>query len=324
MYTYRNQEAFREAWGFFKGNLHCHTTVSDGAKSHAELLAGYRAQGYHFLCFSDHDVYTDCTAMDAPDFITLPGVEWACSDVREGVCVQTHHMHGIAGTAAMLAEAAAPPLTHMQRLERLAFRGAETVGEMGAAMTARGCLAMYNHPLWSCTAPSDLGGLPGYTLLEIYNNGCALENRTGHAADWWDTLLRAGHRVWGTATDDNHNHSQAARDDSYGGWICVNAPCLTRDTLIEAMLAGRFYASSGPIIHRCGMQAGRAYVVCSPVARVNFVATGVVAGGGTVWPQQGGTLTEAAYTLSGKESYLRIECVDAQGRTAWSNPFFPE
>ena len=34
---------------FFKGNLHCHTTVSDGKLSPDEVVALYRDLGYDFL-----------------------------------------------------------------------------------------------------------------------------------------------------------------------------------------------------------------------------------------------------------------------------------
>lgn len=39
---------------FFKGNLHCHTTVSDGKLSPDEVVALYRDLGYDFLALTDH------------------------------------------------------------------------------------------------------------------------------------------------------------------------------------------------------------------------------------------------------------------------------
>ena len=40
---------------FFKGNMHCHSTVSDGALAPQELKELYRAHGYHFIAFTDHE-----------------------------------------------------------------------------------------------------------------------------------------------------------------------------------------------------------------------------------------------------------------------------
>ena len=43
----------------FRGNLHSHTTNSDGTLTPAEAVAAFRAHGYDFLCLSEHDLYTD-------------------------------------------------------------------------------------------------------------------------------------------------------------------------------------------------------------------------------------------------------------------------
>ena len=41
------------AW--LRGNLHAHTTWSDGVKSPADLIAEYEARGYDFLAITDHE-----------------------------------------------------------------------------------------------------------------------------------------------------------------------------------------------------------------------------------------------------------------------------
>ncbi|MEG2860151.1 MAG: hypothetical protein RSA12_09670, partial [Clostridia bacterium] len=45
---------FDEALPFFKGNLHTHTTRSDGKMSPEDVMALYRAHGYDFLALTDH------------------------------------------------------------------------------------------------------------------------------------------------------------------------------------------------------------------------------------------------------------------------------
>ena len=74
-----------------------------------------------------------------------------------------------------------------------------------------------------------------------------------------------------------------------------------------------------------------AYVDCSPSERVNFICGGPVNSGITVLKGQEGYLTEeerfahreflehAEYRLSGMETYIRVECVDRNGKMAWSN-----
>lgn len=322
MYRYADQSALDPALPFFRGNLHCHSTVSDGRLDHDALIALYRSRGYSFLCFSDHEVYTDLTRLDTPDFISLPGVEWACDSMDGDRWAQTHHMHGIAGTADMLAGAKAPPLAHGETMPRLPFEGERTVQAMRAHMADRGCLTMYNHPLWSCTAPEDFGLLEGYTALEIFNYSCEVENHTADATVYWDRLLSKGARIWGAATDDNHNRSTP--DDSCGGWISVNCAALTRDAVLGAIRDGRFYASSGPQIECYGVSGGEVFVRCGPVHHIDFIAGGAVGVGACVWSGDGGdSLREARFRLSGRERYVRIECVTREGRTAWSNPLYP-
>ena len=41
---------------WYRGNLHTHTTYSDGTRSLEEVIADYQHRGYDFLCITDHDV----------------------------------------------------------------------------------------------------------------------------------------------------------------------------------------------------------------------------------------------------------------------------
>ena len=42
---------------FYKANLHCHTTISDGRKTPEEVRRIYKEQGYSVVAFTDHDVF---------------------------------------------------------------------------------------------------------------------------------------------------------------------------------------------------------------------------------------------------------------------------
>ena len=44
---------------WYKGNLHCHTTDSDGDCTPEEVVKRYKEQGYSFLAITDHNVYSD-------------------------------------------------------------------------------------------------------------------------------------------------------------------------------------------------------------------------------------------------------------------------
>src|SRR5438874_12906010 len=44
---------------WLRGNLHAHTTFSDGVKEPNELVAAYDALGYDFLAITDHENWID-------------------------------------------------------------------------------------------------------------------------------------------------------------------------------------------------------------------------------------------------------------------------
>ncbi len=72
----KNVEGFSKTGNWYKGNLHCHSTNSDGKLSPKEVVDLFKENGYSFLCFSDHDIYTDYRSeFDSEDFIILPGLE---------------------------------------------------------------------------------------------------------------------------------------------------------------------------------------------------------------------------------------------------------
>ena len=61
---------------WLRGNLHCHTTNSDGKVAPQKRLDGYVNQGYDFLCLSDHDKITRRETVDVPDdFVLIQGAE---------------------------------------------------------------------------------------------------------------------------------------------------------------------------------------------------------------------------------------------------------
>lgn len=312
-----------------RGNLHSHTTNSDGRLSPAEAVRAFREHGYDFLCLSEHDLYTDYSdELGGEGLVILPGLEasaYLYADEGESVRLKCHHMHGILGTDEMVA-GAERRLSHGERLEPVrchgSWDGAEVARALAAELSARGCAVTYNHPIWSRVDPEEFCGVEGYFALEIFNYDTVNESGTGRDTTYWDLMLRHGRRVWGLATDDNHDGGLF--DDAFGGWVVVCAERRTRDAIVRALLAGEYYSSSGPELVNWGVEGERVWVECSPCERVNLVAGGPVNAGSTVIAPAGETVTRAEFALGGGETYLRVECVDARGRVAWSNPVFAD
>ncbi|MBS5065738.1 MAG: PHP domain-containing protein, partial [Hungatella hathewayi] len=101
----RNIEGFKGRGNWYKGNLHSHTVNSDGKLTPAESVKLFQDNGYHFLCLSEHDLYTDYRKeFDSSEFIILPGLEAsAVLFEKEGGIrrKKVHHIHGILGTELM-------------------------------------------------------------------------------------------------------------------------------------------------------------------------------------------------------------------------------
>ena len=57
---------------FYKANLHCHTTVSDGLWTPEETKKNYMEQGYSIVAFTDHDVMIPHPELEDESFLPLP------------------------------------------------------------------------------------------------------------------------------------------------------------------------------------------------------------------------------------------------------------
>ena len=83
----------RRTGNFYKGNLHSHTTISDGRFTPEELVKLYKQYNYSFLAITDHNIYGIHEELNTADFLVLPGVELDTSvGLKEGAC---HHIVGI-------------------------------------------------------------------------------------------------------------------------------------------------------------------------------------------------------------------------------------
>ena len=281
---------YRNCSQWFRGNTHTHSTLSDGEWPLEKVVDYYRDRGYAFLAMTDHDIFTDLSGFATSDFVGISSDE---------VTVRGRdHIVGLRLTGPM-----AGHTNHHQR----------TVDEI----VAQGGLAILAHPNWSWMPEARGLALHGVHALEILNVVCNYLEYNGYALQWWDHLLRRGLRIWGIAADDAHRIPyHGAR-----GWIMVNAESLSAETIVQNIRDGNFYASTGPTFQRFEVSGGAIQVWCSPAAEIRFLTGGV---GNPALRVKGDALTHAEYTPRAGEAYVRVEVVDAQMQTAWSQPFFLE
>lgn len=281
-------QAFQVPGKWLKGNLHAHTTNSDGRVSPEERVAGYAQRGYDFLAITDHGFVTRSTSND---LVLISGAEY-------GIELDYRSYHLVALNV--------PP--SFQLFDGLAMQ--ESVDEVLSA----GGLPVLAHPYWSGLALPDMLRVRGCIGIEIYNGvsqGIGKALSTVH----WDDLLAAGWRGFGLAVDDVHGGFGA-----YTGWIMVKARDREAGSILQAIKAGQFYASTGPEINSVTLKDNRLSVQCSPAAAINFICRANC--GRSIAAPGSETLTSAGFDLSRELGYVRIEVVDSNGRTAWTNPLY--
>jgi hypothetical protein len=226
-------------------------------------------------------------------------------------------------------------------------------------------LGHINHPnfQWALTA-EDVANAVEENFFEIYNghpriNYLGDETRAGYEKIWdiANTLrLTKLHArpLFGLGTDDAHHYHGG--DSTPGrGWIMVHAPELRAESLIEAMRAGDFYASSGVSLDDVGFadgvlkihihpEKGASYTtrivgtpinydattreIPSPEGDPNPVRLGYSDDVGKTFASIEGT--EVSYHLTGKELYVRAVITsnlphpnpsfEGQTQMAWTQP----
>ncbi|TDV52161.1 CehA/McbA family metallohydrolase [Actinophytocola oryzae] len=293
--------AFDSPGRFWRGNLHTHTTMSDGALSPSDTVDAYRAAGYDFVSITDHYraeygfPLTDTRPLRSEDFTTLLGAELHAP--RASSSSEWHIL-------AVGLPSDFPPSDRGETGPLLARRARRAGAFIGMA-----------HPSASLLTLADAQTLDAAHAVEVYNAVSAWEDR-GDSWHLFDVLVARGHRLTAYAADDAHFQPQ----DPPGctAWVQVRARSLEPRSLLKALKAGDYYSSTGPTLYDVSTMNGEVTVQCSPATRV--LLTGGVPGKQL---EAGEDLTEVTLPITMfKDSYFRVTVVDKAGGRAWSNPIW--
>ena len=301
---------------YLRGNIHCHSTNSDGDSSPAAVAAMYARGGYDFCAITDHNHLTDPAeaASDEHDLVMIPGVEYSAhgsSAERKWIPM---HSNGI-GLSANLTISDSRDLHTVMR---------HAVQEI----RAQHAFAMINHPNWHwALSADDIAACEGFHAVEIYN-GSADCNNIGSPSRpsveaMWDDLLTRGYRIWGVAADDAHHFDKPATPWSFGpfrGHVSVACDERSADAIVAALKAGAFYASTGVELEHCACDGSSYRVVAEDVKPpTDWWTSFIGAGGRELACIQG---TDVSYQLRGDEGYVRARVCNSSGFCAWTQPHF--
>lgn len=298
---------------WFKGNTHTHSLNSDGDSTPDDVVRWYREQRYHFLFLTDHNMATPVEGLNdvfaMPErFLLIRGEE-----VTDQAAGKPVHLNMLGGEGIVRPQ------------------GGESVAEalrrnVAAITAARGVISI-NHPNfgWAMSA-ADLAGGTGAQLVEIHNGHFMVNNAGGggqpSAEALWDSMLSAGIRVFGVASDDMHQLKQpwskaSARPGQ--GWVVVRAAALTAESILSALAAGDFYASTGVELSEIQATPQRLTVTVKAQDYAKYTIQFIGQGGRVL---REATASPATYEIAGHDGYVRAKILDSNGQVAWTQPVF--
>jgi hypothetical protein len=300
---------------FQRGNIHTHTTRSDGKQSPQEVAAWYRDHGYQFLVLSDHDVLVDPAELhdvERPDFVLVPGEEITSRSHEKDV-----HVLGLCIDHVIASGHFETPL--------------EAIDSAVAGVRAQNGVVVINHPnLGWALGLADIAPVQGSYALEIWSGhpGARSAGDATHLSHeaLWDELLTRGRHVTAVAVDDEHSLVPTpAGGDALPGkaWIQTFGE-LGRAPVCDALAKGRLYASSGVALRRIRVEPTRFTVwVDNPRDEVEFVANAahivaLLTGDQLVHDDDG---YAATYTLRGGETFVRGVIRAPDGAAAWTQAY---
>jgi hypothetical protein len=244
-------------------------------------VARYHAAGARFLAVTDHDYVTDLSRLREryPDMVFLEGFEYSRS---ENVLFVGQRV---------------PPLYRLSLEQALA--------------SASGLLTVICHPrpsrsreYWTVEKILALDPLP--IGVEVFNGHYSqrhgiFSDPNPLYTDTWDALLDQGVGMWGFANDDFHDPQDFGR-----AYNMVNVEEVSAAALLDAMKAGRFYATTGLLLEEVSVEGRRILVRLAEQARGRFVGPG-----GRILAMWEGR--EFLYTTDG-EPRIRFEAEGRAGR----------
>ena len=325
---------------YYRANLHCHSTISDGAFSKEELKQIYKSRGYQILAITDHNLTIPHPELEDEDFLLITANEINIDEKTPiGPYGKTYHLNLYAKQRNSHWQPALPQkiyseegAMHAQLAQSadLPFRyDVESVNKIIAAANENGFLVCYNHPTWSMQSYPDYAGLKGLWGVELYNTCTCLGGCDENNNRVYQDMLVAGQRLFPVAADDLHHRDNPKK--IAGGWVMIGAEKLEYETVLAAMERGDLYASTGAEIHDITVSDGILTVDCSPAHCIK-ITSHCRRGGGHFTPAEGETtISHCELDLNqwlkiwqedGQENaFVRVEIIGPENKRAYSRPY---
>ena len=300
---------------WYKGNIHTHTTMSDGDAEPEVAVKWYRDHEYDFLVLSDHNHLTlyEHAEADSGKPLMIPGEEVTMSLLKPGPdypLVVPVHIIAIG-------------------IERLVepINTGDVVTTLQAnidAIAEAGGISSIAHPnyMWAFDH-REISAVSGAACMEIASQVTNDNGAPGRysTTQIWDNVLSAGRPIWGVAVDDTHHYYDFApgKQNPGNGWVYVRAAELTQDAIVDGIERGEFYASTGVELDELDIDDEGISLTVRQHEDWEYMVT-FTGRGGTTFGHIAGT--DATYRFRGDEGYIRATITCSNPIKAWTQPVF--
>ena len=298
---------------WYKGNIHTHTTESDGDADPAKVVSWFRRHDYDFLVLSDHNHLTifeygaGKRRFKRP--LLVPGEE-VSANIKDGTV--PIHINGV-GLSRVVEPIDAGEIV-------------PTIQANVNAIRQAGGISSINHPNYKWALDhTHLRLIEGLNMLEIFNGHPATNVYGGPGKfsyeEIWDGVLSAGVVVFGVATDDSHNYNDfsPAKSNPGRGWVAVRAAELSQDAIVDGLATGEFYASTGVALKELEASEDGIRLEVDPEP-FRLYTTRFTGKDGRLLAEVPGE--EAEYVPAGDEGYVRAVVTSSGHTKAWTQPVF--
>ena len=284
---------------YYKAQMHCHSTNSDGGYSPQDLVNKYKAQGYEIMFITDHNVLTLESEVNVPEVLVIQSEELTFE----------RHMNGF-----FLTEVIIPDNTCQNAIDAVKQQN-------GLIQLNHYCAGPVTEDSWEVSAQEIISFTNGPDFLEIWNTGTETI-QTHDDKSIWDEVLTTGKVVWGSATDDFHPSALESLEFNKG-WNMIWLDSLSSEAVYDALVNGRFYASTGVEISDYNVtdfgNAKNITVQCENCEKIQFW------GPGHTLLQEVSSSTASYYLAN--EQYVRCELIHEGflgigNSNAWTQPVF--
>ena len=296
---------------FYKANLSCHSSLSDGRLSPEELKEVYKKQGYSVLAVTDKEPVLH-KAFSDNSFLMLSGFTFGAAS-KDTIPQKTANF-----TAISLNEEP----TEIRRFDEKF--DLESLASYISECKKNGYFTTFCHPAKSNLVMPEYLKFSDADALEVINYSSLMEGYDEYSAVCYDDFLRRNHRLFCTASDGNRNERPLddKRSDSFGAFTVINSDSLTYEAIAHSLENGLFYSSEGPEIKAIWIKGDTLNIRTSPVDKI--VLYSGKRGSKFFFANGGVPLTAASFKINPNDVCVRFIITDEDGNRAYSNAYYTD